>query len=208
VDASVYLSVHPLPGARWAAACSRVSVRPSAARRSPEAQPAALEEAAARASTLREPLASALLPFQREGVRFGLLRGGRVLIADEMGVGKTLQALALAACYQVGTSVCPPVRSVCLSATRWARLSVRPSVCPPVCSGPAFPPACPAICIPQAAGGACCLTCWAAPWTLRPAKRTNCILFCVPNRTNCIPFCALDPTPGQKDQLYPILRAK
>lgn len=32
-----------------------------------------------------------LLPFQHEGLKFGLLRGGRVLIADEMGVGKTLQ---------------------------------------------------------------------------------------------------------------------
>lgn len=32
-----------------------------------------------------------LLPFQIEGVRFGLRRGGRCLIADEMGLGKTLQ---------------------------------------------------------------------------------------------------------------------
>lgn len=31
-------------------------------------------------------LERALLPFQREGVRFGLARGGRCLIADEMGV--------------------------------------------------------------------------------------------------------------------------
>ncbi|CAM9206983.1 unnamed protein product, partial [Phaeothamnion confervicola] len=30
---------------------------------------------------------------------FGLLRNGRCLIADEMGTGKTLQALAIAACY-------------------------------------------------------------------------------------------------------------
>jgi hypothetical protein len=48
------------------------------------------------------PLQRALLPFQREGVRFGLARGGRCLLADEMGVGKTVQAIALAACYQVG----------------------------------------------------------------------------------------------------------
>jgi SNF2 family DNA or RNA helicase len=48
-------------------------------------------------------LRSALLPFQREGVRYGLARRGRVLLADEMGVGKTVQAIALAACYeQVG----------------------------------------------------------------------------------------------------------
>lgn len=32
-----------------------------------------------------------LLPFQWEGVRYGLRRGGRCLIADEMGVGKTIQ---------------------------------------------------------------------------------------------------------------------
>jgi SNF2 family DNA or RNA helicase len=47
-------------------------------------------------------LAAALMPFQHEGVMFGLARGGRCLIADEMGVGKTLQAIALAACYEVG----------------------------------------------------------------------------------------------------------
>lgn len=36
-------------------------------------------------------LKDALLPFQLEGVRFGLKRHGRCLIADEMGLGKTLQ---------------------------------------------------------------------------------------------------------------------
>jgi SNF2 family DNA or RNA helicase len=35
-----------------------------------------------------------------EGVRFGLRKGGRMLLADEMGVGKTVQAIALAACYR------------------------------------------------------------------------------------------------------------
>ncbi|MEW5314170.1 MAG: hypothetical protein WDW38_005685 [Sanguina aurantia] len=44
-------------------------------------------------------LAAALMPFQADGVRFGLERRGRVLIADEMGVGKTVQAMALASCY-------------------------------------------------------------------------------------------------------------
>jgi SNF2 family DNA or RNA helicase len=44
-------------------------------------------------------LRDALLPFQREGVRIGLQRDGRMLLADEVGVGKTLQALALAAAY-------------------------------------------------------------------------------------------------------------
>ena len=46
-------------------------------------------------------LAAALLPFQREGVRYAIARRGRCLIADEMGVGKTLQAIAFASCYQV-----------------------------------------------------------------------------------------------------------
>ena len=41
-----------------------------------------------------------MFPFQREGVRFGLARGGRVLIGDQMGLGKTVQALALMACYR------------------------------------------------------------------------------------------------------------
>ena len=34
---------------------------------------------------------NSLLPFQKEGILFGLQRHGRCLIADEMGVGKTLQ---------------------------------------------------------------------------------------------------------------------
>ncbi|KAF2312835.1 hypothetical protein GH714_040885 [Hevea brasiliensis] len=40
-----------------------------------------------------------LLPFQLDGLRFGLRRGGRCLIADEMGLGKTLQAIAIAGCF-------------------------------------------------------------------------------------------------------------
>lgn len=50
-------------------------------------------------------LAAALMPFQSKGVRYAIERQGRCLIADEMGVGKTLQAIALASCYQVMTSV-------------------------------------------------------------------------------------------------------
>ncbi|KAL0384867.1 UNVERIFIED_CONTAM: SWI/SNF-related matrix-associated actin-dependent regulator of chromatin subfamily A-like protein 1 [Sesamum radiatum] len=42
-------------------------------------------------SELPKTLVNALLPFQLDGVRFGLRRGGRCLIADEMGLGKTLQ---------------------------------------------------------------------------------------------------------------------
>lgn len=40
---------------------------------------------------LPKTLVNALLPFQLDGVRFGLRRGGWCLIADEMGLGKTLQ---------------------------------------------------------------------------------------------------------------------
>ncbi|KAJ8753320.1 hypothetical protein K2173_019719 [Erythroxylum novogranatense] len=48
---------------------------------------------------LPRKLLDALLPFQVDGLRFGLQRGGRCLIADEMGLGKTLQAIAIAGCY-------------------------------------------------------------------------------------------------------------
>ncbi|KAG5189890.1 hypothetical protein JKP88DRAFT_176450 [Tribonema minus] len=40
---------------------------------------------------IRRELLDVLMPFQREGVRFALERGGRCLIADEMGTGKTIQ---------------------------------------------------------------------------------------------------------------------
>ncbi len=46
-------------------------------------------------------LLASTFPAQAEGVAFGLRRHGRILIADEMGVGKTVQAIALASCYQV-----------------------------------------------------------------------------------------------------------
>jgi hypothetical protein len=38
-----------------------------------------------------------ILPYQAEGMSFGLHRGGRVLLGDEMGLGKTVQALIVAA---------------------------------------------------------------------------------------------------------------
>jgi SWI/SNF-related matrix-associated actin-dependent regulator of chromatin subfamily A-like protein 1 len=41
-----------------------------------------------------------LLPFQREGVLRAVQTGGRVLLADDMGMGKTVQALAIAEYYR------------------------------------------------------------------------------------------------------------
>nr|XP_011464335.1 PREDICTED: DNA annealing helicase and endonuclease ZRANB3 isoform X2 [Fragaria vesca subsp. vesca] len=61
---------------------------------------------------LPKKLFDSLLPFQLEGVRFGLQRGGRCLIADEMGLGKTLQAIAIACCFMSEGSilvVCPAI---------------------------------------------------------------------------------------------------
>ena len=46
------------------------------------------------------------MPFQRAGVHFALEREGRVLLADEMGVGKTVQAIAMASCYRVSKVNC------------------------------------------------------------------------------------------------------
>lgn len=45
--------------------------------------------------SLPTKLVNSLLPFQLDGLRFGLRRGGRCFIADEMGLGKTLQVLIL-----------------------------------------------------------------------------------------------------------------
>lgn len=44
--------------------------------------------------------------FQIEGVKFGLSKRGRVMIADQMGVGKTLQAIALMCCYHKREGPC------------------------------------------------------------------------------------------------------
>jgi len=37
-----------------------------------------------------------LYKFQHEGIEFGIRKHGRLLIGDEMGVGKTIQALGIA----------------------------------------------------------------------------------------------------------------
>ena len=41
-----------------------------------------------------------LYEFQKEGVAFGLEKFGRMLLGDEMGVGKTIQAIGIAYLYR------------------------------------------------------------------------------------------------------------
>lgn len=60
-----------------------------------------MAEAEERFGSMPLHLRQALMPFQRAGVQFALRREGRVLLADEMGVGKTVQAIAMASCYRV-----------------------------------------------------------------------------------------------------------
>lgn len=44
-------------------------------------------------------LSATLMPFQIEGLRFGIDKNGRCLIGDDMGLGKTFQALAISNYY-------------------------------------------------------------------------------------------------------------
>jgi len=57
-----------------------------------------------------------LMPFQKEGIQYGVSRKGRVLIADDMGLGKTVQALGLASYYRQAW----PVLIVCPSSVRFS----------------------------------------------------------------------------------------
>ncbi|CAH1963282.1 unnamed protein product [Acanthoscelides obtectus] len=45
-------------------------------------------------------LSSCLMPFQVEGLRFGIEKGGRCFIGDDMGLGKTFTSLAIASYYK------------------------------------------------------------------------------------------------------------
>lgn len=45
-------------------------------------------------------LLGSLLEFQKEGVLYGIARGGRFLLGDDMGLGKTHQAIAIADYYK------------------------------------------------------------------------------------------------------------
>ncbi|KPI99813.1 SWI/SNF-related matrix-associated actin-dependent regulator of chromatin subfamily A-like protein 1 [Papilio xuthus] len=51
-------------------------------------------------SPVEATLRNKLMPFQEDGVRFGIAHRGRCMIADDMGLGKTFQALAIASYYR------------------------------------------------------------------------------------------------------------
>ncbi|XP_008553472.1 SWI/SNF-related matrix-associated actin-dependent regulator of chromatin subfamily A-like protein 1 [Microplitis demolitor] len=51
-------------------------------------------------SRIDPKLMETLMPFQREGVCFGIKKDGRCMIADDMGLGKTIQALGIAHYYK------------------------------------------------------------------------------------------------------------
>ncbi|WIA10259.1 hypothetical protein OEZ85_010458 [Tetradesmus obliquus] len=102
VDGATFRLV-PQPAAEVAVAAAgglRAVLAAAGINLDPQQGAAPAAEVAARFAAMPASLRGALMPFQRQGVAYGLARRGRVLIADEMGVGKTVQALALAACYQ------------------------------------------------------------------------------------------------------------
>lgn len=49
---------------------------------------------------IEEAIRTQLFPFQREGIQMALARGGRVILADDMGLGKSIQALGVASYYR------------------------------------------------------------------------------------------------------------
>ena len=70
-----------------------------------------------------------------QGVLFALRHHGRALIADEMGVGKTVQAIALMACYPVSS---PRMGMACAFLARvWVLLQHGPR-CPILAAGAPF----------------------------------------------------------------------
>ena len=77
------------------------------------AAPPAVPDSAIRQS-MPPVLGAALLPFQLDGIRFALAKGGRAHLADEMGVGKSVQAIAVMSWYSEDW----PVLIVCPSSLR------------------------------------------------------------------------------------------
>jgi SNF2 family DNA or RNA helicase len=50
---------------------------------------------------LDAPIRQTLYPFQREGIQMALGRGGRIILADDMGLGKSIQAISIALYYRI-----------------------------------------------------------------------------------------------------------
>ena len=61
------------------------------------------------------PFFQKLYGFQKESVEFGIRHRGRLLLADEMGVGKTVQSLAIAFMFRYQW----PLVIVCPSTLRY-----------------------------------------------------------------------------------------
>ncbi|KAL0486505.1 hypothetical protein AKO1_001482 [Acrasis kona] len=59
------------------------------------------------------------MPFQRQGILFGIRRNGRIFLGDEMGLGKTIQAIGIAQYYRSDW----PLLVVCPSSLKsnWVR---------------------------------------------------------------------------------------
>ena len=49
---------------------------------------------------LPEKMVKCMFEFQKVGVQFGISKFGRVLLGDEMGVGKTIQALGVSYAFK------------------------------------------------------------------------------------------------------------
>ena len=65
---------------------------------------------------LPKTLLKNLYRFQKQGIIFGIKKFSRLLIADEMGVGKTVQAIGLSCLYQKDW----PVLVICPSSLKFA----------------------------------------------------------------------------------------
>ena len=65
---------------------------------------------------LPKKLLKSLYRFQKQGIIFGIKKFSRLLIADEMGVGKTVQAIGLSSLYQKDW----PVLVICPSSLKFA----------------------------------------------------------------------------------------